>query len=95
MNLPERGHIDHETIADVALDDTLVGLIYLLDGNKFDIAEDTVTAAEIEHFLGFLNSADQRTCQMPTAPNQIESVNGRRFFGNAQKHHGSVALQEP
>ena len=51
-------HIDDEAVADVAFDDAVVGFVDVLDRGDFDVAGDVVLAAEIEHFLGFWDTAD-------------------------------------
>jgi len=41
----ECARVDDEPPADVALDDTIVGLVYVLDGVEFDIGDDVACGA--------------------------------------------------
>ena len=58
LGLLEAGHVDYEAVFYVALEETFVGFVDLLDGDDFDVAGDVVLAAEVEHLLGFFDAAD-------------------------------------
>lgn len=54
-----RAHRNHEPVLDVTREHPLVGLIHLMQCNGFDVGGDVVPAAEIEHFLCFLEPTNQ------------------------------------
>src|SRR5437016_3027076 len=61
QSLPlQRRHIDHEPIFHIALQHALVGFVDLLDGDHFDVRDDSVFSAEVQHLLRLGNAADQR-----------------------------------
>lgn len=51
-------------------------------------------AAEIQHFLSFLNSADQRAGEGAAAHNESEDVDLQRLIGRADHCEGAVDLQQ-
>lgn len=51
-------HVDHEAISDVRLEQSLVRLVNLAGLDFFDDGCDVVLAAEVQHFLGFLHTAN-------------------------------------
>src|SRR5271170_1404654 len=57
----ERSHIDREAILHVGLEQTLVGFIDLLDGDDFDVRDDVVLPAEVEHLLSLGDAPNWRT----------------------------------
>jgi hypothetical protein len=54
----ERGHIDGEAVLDLGLEESVVGLVDLLDRDDFDIGRDVMGPAKVEHLLGFRNTAN-------------------------------------
>src|SRR5882762_7272180 len=46
--LPKRGHIDNEAVLYVALEETIVSFVDLLDLDEFDVGSDAVLGAEVE-----------------------------------------------
>ena len=57
---PERSHIDDEAILHVALQHALVGSIDVRHPDDLDVRGDSMSAAEIQQFLGFGNAPDDR-----------------------------------
>jgi len=54
-----------------------------------------VPGAEIQHVLGFLDTADQRTGQAAALEDQVEHRRRRvRAVGGADQGHGAVALEQ-
>lgn len=51
-------------------------------------------AAEIQHFLSFLNPADERSGEGAPAHNEAEDVDIQRFVGRADHGEGAVDLQQ-
>src|SRR3984957_14080477 len=56
--LLQRGVVDDETVFHVAFQEALVGFVNLLDADHFNVCGDSVLRAEIQHLLGFADSAD-------------------------------------
>lgn len=59
----EGGHIDAETVADVAFYHALIGFVDLLDRNHLDVRDDVMPAAVIEHLLRLRDAADEGACE--------------------------------
>ena len=53
-------------------EETLVGLIDLLDGDDFDVGGDVVLATEVEHFLGFGEAANGGAGEAAAAKDEVE-----------------------
>ena len=75
----QRCHINNEAIFHVALDQAIVSLIYVLNGDEFDIRSDVMLAAEIQHFLGFFDTANQGAAETAPTKNQATDIQGKRF----------------
>ncbi len=86
----ERSHIDREPVFHVAFEHAGVGFIDLLDRGDFHVGSDIVLGAEIEHFLRFSNSPDERTGQAASSHDQGKGGDGMRFLGCADE--GEVAV---
>src|SRR5579864_6522552 len=56
--LAQRRVIDHKAILHVALEQTFVGFIDLLNLDQLDVCRDSLIGAEVEHLLGFGDAAD-------------------------------------
>jgi hypothetical protein len=54
----QRGYIDDKSIFNLSFDHPLVRFIDLLNWNHLHVRGDTVFSAVMEHFLGFLDTAD-------------------------------------
>ena len=54
------GVIDHKAVLDVTLEHSLVGFIYLVCSNQFDVGDDAVLGTEIQHLLCFRDASDHR-----------------------------------
>src|SRR5580698_8677389 len=63
----QRGHIDHEAIFYVGLQEPVIGVVDLLDGDDFDVGGDVVFAAEVEHLLSFGDASDRRAGETAAA----------------------------
>lgn len=57
----QRSQIYYKTVFYVAFQQAFICFVDLLNVNHFNVCNDIVLAAEIEHFLGFGNSADHGT----------------------------------
>ena len=62
-------NIDDKSIFDVAFKHPFVSFIDFLNGNKFNICQNMMLSAEIQHFLRFFNTANQRTANCPPSMN--------------------------
>ena len=52
--------VDHEAVFHVTLDHSFPGFVDLIAADQFDIGDDAVFCAEVEHLLSFRNTADHR-----------------------------------
>ena len=52
--------VDHEAVFHVTLDHSFVGVVDLIAADQFDIGDDAVFGAEVQHLLRFRNTADHR-----------------------------------
>lgn len=57
----ERSHVDHESKLHMALEDSFIGYVHLLDENRFNVGLGLVLGAEVEHVLYFFDAADEGT----------------------------------
>src|ERR1700730_14588673 len=73
--LLERGHVDYEAILNVALEQALVGFVDLLDFDQLDVGSDALFGAEVEHLLGFLDTANRGARERPARHQKIERSN--------------------
>ena len=55
----QRSHVDNEAVLHVALKQTFVRLIDLLNLDHLDVRGDCVLGAKIEHFLSLADAADR------------------------------------
>src|SRR5450830_76284 len=90
----QRRHVDYETILHIAFEHALIGFIDVCNLDHLNIGSNAMFSAEIQHFLGFLDTADQRTGQMTAFHDQAEHVRRRmRRFGSADQCHRTLALE--
>src|SRR5690606_27661727 len=91
----QAAHIDHKAVTHVSLEHPLISLVDLLDRNHLDVRDDVVFGAEVEHFLGFGNAADQRAGQLAALEQQMEYVRGgMRLRRSADQGHGAVTTEQ-
>ena len=90
----EGSHVDGEAVLHIGLDQSLVGLVDLLDRDDFDIGGDVVLAAEVEHLLGLGDAADERTGEAATPEEQRKGRNGKRLLRRADKGDVAVAAKQ-
>src|ERR1035437_5827367 len=68
----KRSHIDREAVLHIGLEQSLVGLVDLLDLDDFDVGGDVVFAAKIEHPLGLGDTADVRAGEIAATHDEAE-----------------------
>lgn len=90
----ERGQVDHEAIAHVALHDAVVSLVDLLNGDNFDVAGDIVLAAKVQHLLRFPHAPDHGAGKAAAARDERNSSERDLFIRNADEDHGAVHLHQ-
>src|SRR5690606_15755083 len=91
----KRGHVDDETVLHVALEHALEGFVDVLDTDHFDVRDDVVLGAEIEHLLSLCDTANERASQTATLENEVENAwRWVRGFGRAHQGHGCVSLEQ-
>ncbi len=54
----QRSHVDGEAVFHIRFQQPVIGLVYLLHGDHFDIGRDVVGSAKVEHLLGLGNPTD-------------------------------------
>src|SRR4051794_21536401 len=81
----EARHVDREAVLDVRLEQPLVGLVDLLDGDDLDVGGDVVLAAEVEHLLRLRDAADVRAGYAAVAEDQPERREGERLCDPADE----------
>src|SRR5215217_1292826 len=92
--LPDRSQIDHETIFYIALDHPFVSFVDLLNVDHFNVGDNIMLAAEIQHFLCFGNAADHGTCKAFSAHYQTESCNRQWVFRRTDERHRTVHTKQ-
>src|SRR6185437_2114742 len=68
--LLQRRHVDHESKLHIASEYPFISFVDLLDGDQFDVRLDLMLRAEVEHFLRFLDAADEGTGEPPSLRNE-------------------------
>ncbi len=86
----ERGHVDDEAVFDVAFEHAFVGFVDLVHADHFDVRGDVVLAAEVEHFLGFGEAADEGAGEGFAAHDEGEGGYGEGFLRGTDE--GKVAI---
>src|SRR5487761_1158164 len=86
----ERSHINGEAVLYIGLEQSLVGFVDLLDGDDFDIGGDVMCAAEVEHLLGFGDTADERAGEPAASEREAEGGDSERLRRRADE--GDVAV---
>src|SRR5258706_795832 len=94
-SLLQSGHIDDKTIFYITLEQPIVGLVDLLNGDQFDVRGNSILGAEVQHLLRFPDTADGGAGQAAALHNQIEASDWGRLLRGAHQRHGAVKLQQP
>ena len=68
----QRCHINHKAVFHITFQHAFVRFIDILNLNHFDICSDTMLAAEIEHFLGLGDAADERAGEAAASEEKAE-----------------------
>ena len=76
-----------------ALEQSLVGLVDLLDWDDFYVGSDVMFAAKIEHLLGFGDTADERAREAATLEQKAEGGDGKRLVRCADEGEVAVAAE--
>ena len=90
----EGGHVDGEAVLHVGLEQSLVGLIDLLDGDDFDIGGDVVLTAKVQHLLGFRDAANGRSGKAAPSKEKAKGSDGERLLWRADERDGAVPGQK-
>ena len=70
-------HIDHEPLLHIALEHALIRLVDALDVDHLHVRDNPVPGAVVEHVLGLLDPADQRTGQAAALEGKgLEDIRG-------------------
>src|SRR4030095_5846051 len=93
--LRQRRHIDHEAVLDVALEHPCVRLVDRLNRDQFDVRDDVLLGAEVEHFLRLPDSTDERASNLPAPENEVGDARRRmQTVGNASEAESAIARQQ-
>ena len=92
--VPQRGHVDHEAVADVLLQQALVGFVDLLDRDRLDVGDDAVLGAEVEHLLRLADAADRGAGEVAARQDQLERRDRQRLLGRADQAQRPVQLEQ-
>lgn len=87
------GHVDDCSVVHITLYDPIVCLADLLRLDHLDLAQYIVLAAEVEHLLGFLNTANQRACDCLATENERHAGKLKGLWRRADNNHLSMALK--
>src|SRR5580658_2803859 len=90
----ERSHINGEAILHIGLEQSLIGLVDLLDRDDFDIRGDVMCAAKVQHLLGLGDAADGRTGEAAASHNKAEARDGKGLFRCADEGEVAVAAEQ-
>src|SRR5215469_14146336 len=90
----ERREVEDEAVFYVGLDDPLPGLLELVEGSHLDVGDDVVFAAEVEHLLGLLDTADGGAGEAFATEGYGKGVNLERGLRYAYGAEGRVALEQ-
>src|SRR6266852_3710712 len=90
----ERSHVDRKAVLHIGLEQSLVSFVDLLDWDNFDIGNDVVLSAEIEHLLGLGDPADGRAGEAASPHDQAERGNGERLLRRADEGDVAIAAQQ-
>ena len=63
LHFTEASEIDNEAVSYVGIQHTFIRFVDLLNRDDLDISRDVVTATEVQHVLGFTDTADKRPSQ--------------------------------
>src|ERR1700689_2485630 len=92
--LLQRSHINHKPVLHITLEQTLVSLINLLNLDHLNVGGEAMIGAEIEHFLGLLNTADAGASQAMTPHNQVKNRNWQRLRRCSDHDHRAIAFEQ-
>jgi hypothetical protein len=90
----QRSHVDHKAILHIALEQTLISLVDLLDRDDLDVRGDLMLSAKVQHLLRLLNATDGRSSQPATFEYQGKSRDRQRVFGRTDERQRSVPFQQ-
>src|SRR5580658_4827999 len=90
----ERSHVNREAVLHIGPEQSLVGLVDLLDRDDFNIGGDVVLSAKIEHLLSFGDAADVRARKTATAHDQAEGRNTEGLGRRSDNRKVAVAAEQ-
>jgi hypothetical protein len=90
----KRSHINGEAILHIGLEQSVISLVDLLDGDDFYIGGDVMFATKVEHFLCLGNASDGRAREAATPQQETKGGDGKRFRRCADKGYVAVAAKE-
>ena len=73
--------MDDEAVFHVALHQTIISLVNLLDGDEFDVGSDVVLGGEIQHLPGFVQATNGGATEIATPKDKTAGLGGRAVLG--------------
>src|SRR4051812_27591933 len=92
--LLKRLEVDYEAVTDIGFHGAVISLVNFGRWNEFDLGEDILFAAVVEHLLSFTDAADQRASQLPSAHDQRERLESQRLGRRTDQGQRSAALEK-
>ena len=90
----QRGHINHETVADILFQHPRPSLIDFLNWDELDIRDDAMLGAEFEHLLGLGDAADAGSAEVAAGHDDAEGVDREWVLGHADKGEGPIEFKQ-
>src|SRR5258708_27068486 len=90
----ERSHVDGEAVLYIRLEQSLISFVDLLDGDDLDISGYVVMPAEVEHLLGFSDTANGRPGEAAASHDQAECENSERLLRRAAQGDVPIPAQQ-
>ena len=90
----ERSHIDGEAVLHIGLEESVVGLVDLLDRDDFDIGSDVMGPAKFEHLLGFGDTANGRAGETTAPHDESKGRHTQGLLRCANKGDVAVATEQ-
>src|SRR5258708_37120666 len=85
--LLQSSHIDNKTIFYITLEQSIVGLADLLNGDQFDVRGNSILGAEVKHLLGFPDTTAGGTAQAAALHDPIEARDSGGLLPGADQCH--------
>ena len=86
--------VEDEAVLYVAFDYAVVGLFEAVVADEFDVGDDVLFGAVVEHVLGFFHAADHGAGEGAAVGDEGEGRDGDGLVGEADEAEGAVEAEE-